>query len=167
MKHRASLAAQLDWRRILEIEVIRCTVDDVVTSPELPALVVEYASESANHEIGPINPQFDTYRAMEAGGFLTAFSARLDGNLIGFLFLLTPVLPHFGRRTGIAESYFVASAHRKTGAGDQLRRVAEDYARSVGCSGLMFSAPTGGVLEKVLPGVGYRAAASTFFKAFK
>ena len=149
----------------MALKVEPCKLVDIEMSDELPALLAEYSAESANHAIGPAAPQVGTYRAMEAVGVFHAFSARLDGRLIGFLFLLTPVLPHFGRMAGVTESYFVASAYRRTGAGTLLRQAAERAAQAAGAVGIMFSAPVGGVLEKVLPGSGYRATAQVFFRS--
>ena len=148
----------------MEIQIKRSTVSEVEDYPEFPALVAEYAAESANEALGAVNPQMDTYRGMEAVGLLHVLSACLDDHLIGFLFLLTPVLPHFGRCAGVAESYFVASAHRKSGAGLRLLRAAEGIARDAGAVGLMVSAPEGGRLAQVMPGVGYRPASTVFFK---
>lgn len=151
----------------MSIEVNRCTLAEIEASPELPALIDEYAAESANNEIGPISPQFETYRVMEAAGVFHAFAARLDGRLIGFMFLLTPILPHFGCLVGVSESYFVASEHRKTGVGLRLLRAAEELAGAKGASGVLVSAPIGGRLEQVMPGIGYRETARVFFKALK
>lgn len=146
------------------LTVTRTTMADIEASPELDALLAEYAAESANNEIGPVSPQFPAYRAMEASGLFHAFAAHREGKLVGFLFLLTPILPHFGKLVGVVESYFVAAAYRKTGAGTQLRVAAEDAARAAGAVGLLLSAPTGGRLDQVLPHVGYRETNRTFFK---
>lgn len=150
----------------MAVEIEPCMLADVEAAPELAALLAEYGAESANHEIGPVAPQLATYRAMEAANVFHAFSAVLDGELVGFLLLLTPVLPHFGKVVGVVESYFVASAHRKTGAGTLLRHAAERVAQEQGAVGIMLSAPTGGILEKVLPAAGYRDAARVFFRGF-
>lgn len=149
----------------MKVQIQRSTVAEVEAYPEFPALVAEYAAESANEALGAVNPQMGTYRGMEAAGVLHALSATLEGKLIGLLFLLTPVLPHFGRKAGVAESFFVVSAHRNTGAGLRLLALAEEVAAEQGARGVMVSAPEGGVLQRVMPGVGYRPAAQVFFKA--
>ncbi|MCI1005209.1 GNAT family N-acetyltransferase [Herbaspirillum sp. C7C8] len=147
------------------IEIKRCAIADIVAAPELPALLAEYGAESGNEGIGPVNPQFDTYLAMETAGMLHALSARLEnGQLVGFMLVLTPVLPHFGRRVAVSESFFVATAHRSTGAGLRLLRAAECLARDAGAVGIMVSAPNGGQLAQVLPGMGYHDASHVFFK---
>lgn len=148
----------------ISVAVTHTTLAEIEASQELDALLAEYAAESANDEIGAAAPQIDIYRGMEAAGLLHAFSARMDGKLIGFLFLLVPTLPHFGKMVGVAESYFVAAEYRKTGAGSLLRLAAEQMARERGAVGILLSAPIGGQLEKVAPHVGYRETSRVFFK---
>lgn len=149
---------------MITVTVTRATLAEIEASPELGALLDEYAAESANDEIGAAAPQIDTYRGMESAGLFHAFAARMDGRLIGFLFLLVPTLPHFGKMVGVTESYFVAAAYRKTGAGSLLRLAAEKMARECGAVGILLSAPIGGQLEKVAPHVGYRETSRVFFK---
>ncbi|ANA34469.1 GNAT family N-acetyltransferase [Ralstonia mannitolilytica] len=150
-----------------DLIVLPVTVAEIETAPNLAALLAEYAAESANDEIGPAAPQVTAYRAMEAAHLLQAFAAYADGQLVGFMFLLLPVLPHFGRRVGVTESYFVAAEHRKTGAGLRLLHAAEEAARAVGAAGVLVSAPTGGVLERVMQGIGYRETNRVFFKGLQ
>lgn len=141
------------------------TMAAIEAAPTIAALMAEYEAESANRDIGPINPQWLTYRMMESHGILKAISAEVDGQLVGFMLLLIPVLPHFGQVVGVSESYFVAAAHRHTGAGDRLRQAAEALCTEAGARGLIMSAPCGGDLERVLPRKGYRPASTHFFKA--
>src|SRR5437868_2346916 len=150
-----------------ELTVARVSLAEIEASPELTALLAEYAAESANDEIGPASPQIGTYRTMEASGLFHTFAAMVDGRLVGFMFLLVPVLPHFGRMVGVTESYFVAAAYRKTGAGLRLLQAAEKTAREAGAVGVLVSAPVGGILERVMPGVGYRETNRVFFKGLR
>lgn len=143
------------------------TMAEFEASPGLAELLAEYASEAAIHEIGPPNPQFPMYRAMEATGMLQPFGAFVDEQLVGFIFLMTPTLPHFGKMVGVTESYFVASAYRHTGAGNELRVAVETAAEIRGAAGVLMSVPFGGRLGAVLPRAGYRETNTTFYKAFK
>lgn len=151
----------------MNLTITRTTVAEMEADPDLAALLAEYEAESANDEIGPARPQIATYLAMEASGVMHALAARVDGRLVGFLFLLLPVLPHFGQLVGVAESYFVAAGYRKTGAGTQLRLAAEDVARAAGAVGILISAPTDGVLAQVMPRSGYRETNRVFFKGLQ
>jgi GNAT superfamily N-acetyltransferase len=143
------------------------TMAQIQHAPNIDALMAEYEAESANPGIGPINPQWATYAMMETAGMLHAVAARVDGQLVGFMLLLLPVLPHFGQVAGISESYFVAAAHRHTGAGTKLRQAAEQIAREAGARGIMVSAPIDSNLARVMPRSGYRAASTVFFKGLQ
>ena len=108
------------------------------------------------------------YQALEAGGSTAfrAYGAFLGDVLIGFVVLLTPVLPHYGTAIAVAESLFVGSAHRKTGAGTLLIRQAEKRAKEMRSPGILFSAPSGGRLAVLLPRIGYRETNRVFLKGF-
>ncbi len=148
------------------LEIRRGTILELECAEGLEQLLAEYAAESAIPDIGPHNPQFQAYRAMEQAGLLKTFIALHDGQVIGFLLMLLPVLPHFGRCVAVTESFFVAAAHRKTSAGTQLRLAAETTAAAAEARGILFSAPADGRLAQILPHVGYRKTNETFFKGF-
>lgn len=113
-------------------------------------LLAEYAAECSIHEIGAINPQPDIYEAMERAGISRMFGAFSEGFLIGFASMLVTVLPHYGQKTATVESLFVSEPFRKTGAGLGLMAAMEDYASEAGCKAMLYSAPTGGKLERLL-----------------
>lgn len=128
------------------------------------ALFDEYAGESAIRGLPSPSGRQDIYLHLESAGLLHAFSAIRDDCLIGFVTVLATVLPHYGCVVAVSESFFVAKAHRKAGAGLRLLRAAEDKARTLGAPGLLVSAPYGGDLFKVLPRTGYTETNRIFFK---
>ncbi len=95
--------------------------------------------------------RMDSYRELERLGLLRVLSAMHEGRQIGFLTLLAPVLPHYGVVVAVSESFFVARAHRGTGAGLKLLRLAEDLAREAGSPGLLVSAPSKGLSSRYCP----------------
>lgn len=140
------------------------TVGEISAAPEFPALAAEYAAESAIDGLPPPAAKMATYRQLESAGALHAFAARLDEALVGFITVLAPVLPHYGVPVAVSESFFVARAHRGSGAGLRLLRAAEGKARALGSPGLLVSAPFEGTLFNVLPRVGYVETNRVFFK---
>lgn len=142
----------------------RCTLDDLVTAPNWAALLDEYGAESAMDGLGAQNMQLDTYRAMEASGVLYMVGAWVNDELAGFISALISPLPHYGKLICISESFFVAPAHRKSGAGTLLRREIECIGEENGAVGVLMTAPKGGRLAKVLPLCGYRHTNDVFFK---
>jgi GNAT superfamily N-acetyltransferase len=87
-----------------------------------------------------------------------------DGELLGFITLIITMLPKYTTLIGATESFFVASRHRKTGAGLRLLHAAEDKASEGGAFGILVSAPCGGKLAEVVPRSGYEESDIIFFK---
>lgn len=144
--------------------VAPCSIADIVAAAAFPQLSAEYERESLIDGMPPPAPDWNAYSALEAAGLLHGFAASVDGTLVGFIAVLKAKLPRYAGPVAVTESFFVASAHRRTGAGLRLLRAAEDKARALGCPGLLVSAPSGGVLAKVLPRRGYAETNRVFFK---
>ena len=144
--------------------VAPCSIADIVAAAAFPRLAAEYERESLIDGMPPPAPDWNAYSALEAAGLLHGFAASVDGTLVGFIAVLKAKLPRYAGPVAVTESFFVASAHRRTGAGLRLLRAAEDKARALGCPGLLVSAPSGGVLAKVLPHRGYAETNRVFFK---
>jgi GNAT superfamily N-acetyltransferase len=140
------------------------SVSEIEAASNFDELLAEYANEATIARIPAPTPRMETYRHLESAGMLHVFSALSDGQLVGFITVLAPVLPHYGVAVAVSESFFVARAHRKTGAGLKLLSEAEAKAASLGSPGLLVSAPFGGDLFHVLPRVGYAETNRIFFK---
>lgn len=141
-----------------------CTVDEISGAPNFADLLAEYEIESSIQGMPKVNAKMDMYRSLESTGLIEIFGAWVDDQLAGFLVVLAPMLPHYGRSVATAESFFVAKDQRDSGAGLELLRRAEKHAEQIGSPALLVSAPAGGVLEKVLPRVGYDHSNTVFFK---
>lgn len=150
----------------MPVSVKKRAFSEIEGDDRFPALAREYAAESAILGLPPAGEKFAIYPAIESSGIFHIYGAFIDGSLVGFIALLLPVIPHYGVAIAIAESFFVAKEHRKSGAGTQLRHAAERHARDAGSPALLLSAPTGGRLAKVLPHVGYRETNRVFMKVF-
>jgi GNAT superfamily N-acetyltransferase len=146
------------------LSIARSSVAEITGAAEFARLSAEYAAESAIDGMPPPAAKLETYRQLEATGMLHSFAAHHDAALVGFITLLAPVLPHYGVPVAVSESFFVARAHRRTGAGLRLLQAAEDLARTLGSPGLLVSAPFAGRLFEVLPRRGYVETNRVFFK---
>jgi GNAT superfamily N-acetyltransferase len=146
------------------LEVRPCTVAEFFSAPSASALMGEYGCEASIHGMPEPIAHRPSYEAMESAGALDVLVATVDGDLVGFLVLLTVLNPHYSQVLSVTESYFVASDHRKSGAGLELLRAAEDLARSKGSVAMLVSAPIGGRLADVMPHVGYRETNRVFFR---
>ena len=142
-----------------------CTVDELIEDPRFAELVAGYEAECATAGLGDCIVQTATYKHLESTGLLRAVAAYAEGQLVGFVTVLTSMLPHFGKLVGTTESYYVHPDYRKGGLGAGLLRVAEAVAQDQGAVGFFVSAPAGGRLEKIMGRTaGYRHSNTVFFK---
>ncbi len=148
------------------IEVRRCTVDDLVGARNYQAVVDEYAAESSISEMGAINPQLDTYRMMEKSGMFFPIGAFVGTTLVGFIQPIAAVVPHYGKLTVAAESFFVIKEERRAGLGLRLLAEAENLARDLSAKAFLLSSPTGGALSQVMQRKkSYRQSNDVFVRA--
>lgn len=150
----------------MSVVVKKCTFAEVEGNANFPALMREYAAECAIGGLPPAGEKFAAYPLIEATGIFHIFGAFFDDMLVGVIAVLLPVLPHYGVTIAISESFFVAQEFRKSGAGLKLLRAAEQKAQEAKSPGLLVSAPTGGRLASVLPGIGYRETNRVFLREF-
>lgn len=141
-----------------------CSVSDIMEDPAFPALIEEYARESAVDGMPSPNAKMETYIPMEVTGMLHPFGAYKGGELVGFISVLTPVLPHYGALAAVAESWFVTAPHRKGGAGLRLLQAAERVMVESGSPGLFVSSPLNSMLVEILPRLGYTETSRIYFK---
>ncbi len=147
------------------MKIERTTVVALEAYPSFPALVAEYAVESAIEGMPPPQARVVQYRDLEAKGVLAVFGAVTDeGELAGFISVLAAPLPHYGMSVAVSESFFVAKAHRASMAGLKLLVAAEQLAEQIRSPGLLVSAPFGGKLAELLPRCGYAETNRVFFK---
>lgn len=113
-------------------------------------LFAEYERECALEELGATCPQREMYAAMERSGLFTAFGVYVGERLVGFATLLLYVLPHYGKKIANVESIFISPAWRNTGIGSELIHEIERFATHETCAAILYSAPTGSRLERLL-----------------
>jgi GNAT superfamily N-acetyltransferase len=152
--------------RLTACVIKRVLIDELFQDKNFDELVKQYELESLVDGFPKADLQFNMYRAMESKGIFFTLVAHVDDDLVGFLTLFTSVLPHSGKMFGSVESFFVDKQHRKSGAGIELLRAAEELAESSGAVGLVLTAPKGGKLSRVMSRSKYRQTHETFYKGF-
>lgn len=149
-----------------KIDIRCCSFHDLESAKNFQDLTAEYAQESGLDGLPPPTAHLETYRGMEAAGVLHVLCAYCGEDIVGFVLMVTAVIPHYGVRIATTESFFVASAHRKSGAGLQLLAAAEQLAKDRGAFGLFVSAPIDGRLADVLDArKDYRETNRVFFRS--
>lgn len=146
--------------------ILPVSFEKVLAAPNAAALLEEYAAECALPELGPIAPQPELYRKMEDTGAFQCFAVYDEGMLAGFATALSYVVPHYGRRIATVESLFLAKAHRLGRTGNSLMLALENWAAARGCAAILYSAPAGSQLEKLLRLTkGYRHSNTVFLRS--
>jgi len=141
-----------------------CTIVEIASEKNITEILSEYAAESSIDGLPRPDARLKTYQELEKAKAIRAFGAFFNDMLIGFITVLSPVLPHYGLCVAVTESFFVAGKYRKTGAGLKLLKAAEKLTNQIGAAGLLVSAPIGGNLAEVLPHVGYTETNRVFFR---
>lgn len=119
----------------------------ILDAPNADKLLKAYAEECL---VSDAIPQRSIYEAMEKAGVLHCFAAYAsDDTLIGFVSVLTAVMPHTGRLQATGESVFVAQDYRDTGAGILLIEAIEKYTDSIRAV-LSWLPRVGSALDKIL-----------------
>ena len=129
------------------VEIRPVSYADILDAPNAEELIRSYASECS---VPNAEPQPEIYAAMESAGALKCFGAYVDDRLVGFVSVLTAIVPHDGHRVAVQESLFVSPAYRRTGAGQKLLEAAKKYAVELDCMAFQSSARIGSRLDKVL-----------------
>ncbi len=146
------------------MEIISCTALDIINHPSFEALREEYIEECANAKLPKPKEKIEIYKALDNCGHLYGFAALKQDELLGFVFILAPTMPHYGRLIAVVDSIFVAKKHRNSGAGLRLIRRAEQCARDLSSPALIISVPINGDLDKLLPRLRYIATNKAYSK---
>jgi hypothetical protein len=128
------------------VEIRPVSYADIIDAPNAEELIRSYASECS---VPNAEPQPEIYAAMESAGALKCFGAYVDDRLVGFVSVLTAIMPHTGKPLVAGESIFVYPANRYSRAGDGLISAAERYADSIAAS-LTWLPRVGSQLDRIL-----------------
>lgn len=151
----------------MSLVIRKSTISELEAAPNIQVILDEYAAESSPRIEGLPRPmaKADTYKHLESTNTIYTIGAFLADLLIGYIIIVSPILPHYSIRIAVSESYFVLKAYRGTGAGNKLREAAEEWSKQAGAIGILMSAPLDGDLAEVLPRVGYSETGRVFFKS--
>lgn len=141
----------------------KITVNEFFADPLSSKILKEYGEECCICGMPEPNPNRETYRLMESGGFMHVWGAFDGGELVGCLVLLLAENPHYSSIIGTIESIFVEKDRRAGGAGKLLLNKAKSFSKDNGATGVFISAPASGVFSKVLKGSGVKHTNDVFF----
>lgn len=148
------------------LEIREVSISDLENAENIQAILEGYAKELIV-KCGPkACAAVDIYKSLEKSGCFHVLGSYVDGVLCGFVTVLVTILPHYGVKMAVTESYFVSEESRKTGAGLRLLHEAEVLAKNKGAFGILVSSPYGGRLAEILPRIGFTETNRVFYKGF-
>jgi GNAT superfamily N-acetyltransferase len=125
----------------------RISYAQFLSAPNAQELISAYAAECL---IPDAQPQHQTYTALEQSGAFQGFGAYAGDDLVGFVTVVSSVMPHNGKRAATVESVYVSPSHRGSSAGNALLSAAEQYAAESGCVVILYTARVDSPFETVL-----------------
>ena len=131
------------------------TVAEILDDSRFRLLAREYAAESRPSGMPPAKVDFAVYAAMVESGTLKAFGAYADDDLVGFISVLIGPSFHYSAQLAVIESFYVLNAHRRFGTAFRLMQSAEDWAKEMGCTVMIATAPIDGRMAAALPILGF------------
>lgn len=131
----------------VETRIRRVGCMDILGAPNAKALLEAYAEDCL---MPGAESQVEIYQYMESAGVLACFGAYADQELVGFVTVVSSVMPHNGKRAASIESLFVDRRYRDLGVGRELLDAANGYARSTECVVLTMTARVASALATVL-----------------
>lgn len=124
---------------------------------EIQQLIKDHWQEIAvNKDRIKLNPDWDAYEELEKNNRLKIFTAREDGNLVGYFVVITGVNIHYKDHLfGQNDVLYLSKDHRKGFTGIKLIKFAERCLKEDGISVLNINTKDHKPFDKLLDHMGY------------
>lgn len=122
----------------------------------------------AGHSDLELDPDWEAYEVLEGEGALKVFTARDDGNLVGYFLVVCQKSLHY-RDSIFAynDAVFVSPTHRRSGVGAELIKVAEKWLKEDKISVLVINTKVDKPFDQLLGGLGYTHAENIYTKLLR
>lgn len=103
---------------------------------EMEPLNVEHYREIAMYQdYIQLDPDYDQYLKLDEMGFLSSFTVRCGGELVGYSIFFVKNHIHYASDTyAINDLIFIKPEHRGSGVAKDLMDYSENFLRAMGCS---------------------------------
>jgi len=131
----------------------------------LPLLDKHWEEVAINKDTIAMNPCWDTYAILESAGKLGIFTARLDGELIGYFVIIASESPHYkGHIFGVNDVIYLKPEYRGTYLGSNLITFVENAIEEVGVSVLVINTKVHVPFDKTLSRLGFSHIENVYSK---
>lgn len=127
-------------------------IEYLFSHPDFDQWAKEYEEETSNAVLGGAEVQFERYRALHAAGLLRVVivEERDTEELVGASILILTHAMHYGMCMANVDAIYLRKPWRKGPAGLHLLGAIQAAAKREGAKGLVFMAPVGSPMGKVL-----------------
>ena len=116
----------------------------------------------------PLDPDWDTYKAMAASGMLRTITCRNDGELIGYIaFFIQPHVHYKSCKTAYEDVYFLKKDYRKGRIGIKLFQYAEQVLKERGIHRIIVHTKIHLDNSRLLEYLGYKHTDKIYTKILK
>jgi GNAT superfamily N-acetyltransferase len=132
-----------------------------------PLLEKHWEMVALNQGIIKLNPNWKEYARLDAAGILRIFTARSDGNLVGYCVLIVNQSVHYqDHKFASNDVVFVLPEYRSGATGYKLIKYAEDHCKADGVSLMMINTKVHLPFDQLMIGMGFDLIERIYSKCF-
>ena len=148
---------------VYQQEFINSVKNDII-----PLLENHWEEIALNKNAIKLNPDWDAYQELEWAGILKIFTARDDGNLIGyFVVICKPHIHYKDHVFALNDVIYVSPEQRKGQVGSNLIKFAEKYLKDDGVSVLIVNTKRHKPFDKLLQWLGFSHIENVYSKLLR
>ena len=133
----------------------------------LPLLDRHWAETEPNQDTILLDPNWQEYALLDAAGILKIFTARLDGDLIGYcVVMMSNSIHHKNHVFAATDVFYVNPEHRKSTCGAELIKYAENHCKENGASLMTLNMKTEFPFDNLMIRMGFNLIERVYHKCF-
>ena len=130
-----------------------------------PMLEAQWEEVEGNQDELPLEPDYTQYQKLCEAGMLKVVTARLAGELIGYLVtFVVPHLHHMNTRWASSDVFYIKPEHRNTPIAAKLIHLTEEILRKEGVKMLSLHMKAEVPFDKLAEGCGFNRFEITYAK---
>lgn len=150
--------------RIPQAVIEPISLADFFAEPKHWELIEGYRQECAKPPFDKSTPNQEAYLALDKAGLIDMGVMTESGEPIGFVLIVTSMLPHFSMVCSTVESLYLKPEKRQGFAGVRLLNWAKRAAKARGSVGLNLTAVEGTRLERLCLKLGRKTSHNFFLE---
>lgn len=133
-----------------------------------PLIEAHYKEIALNQDAIKLNPNWKEYARLDSIGALRCFTARKDGELIGYFVVIVNKSLHYQDHLfAYNDVIFLAKGHRRGMTGVKLIKYATESIKEQGISLMIVNTKVHQSFDKILERLGYNLIERVYSKCFK